>query len=312
MMRGPQEEEQHRLKAFVRNPIALFGIGAIAAVLTVVLLVIFVGRGNGSGDTSAQISPSSKPQSTQAAASDLDGLIGKAKSTINIRSGPANGYEVLGLLLKNAKVTIIGQSEDGEWLQIQYPAHSNLSGWVLAESMDVEGSLAGLPIGTPETLPLAVVPTSEYVPPAETTEEAPEVAPTVEGALPDLVISDTLVSAGVLIVTVTNQGSGVLQASPIGVSVFDRTGMTLLNGTISAPTALNPGASIDIRTGFSTLGASEVLVVVDPGGNIKESDDTNNNMVVTLGPVETPSATKTPKKTPTPENPLETVTPQSQ
>ena len=298
-MRHPLREDP---KPLLHNPVAIGGLAAIAAVLLVVVVVVIVGGGHSDSDsdTGARIAPAVKTPTKQQSGSDLGGLVGKATSTLNVRSGPGNSYEVLGLLRRDAEVRIVGQSEDGEWLQIEYPAHSNLHGWVIVGSLEVQGDLAGVPIATPEALPLPEVPTYEAVPtePVFTTQ-TPEVTvtptPTPAPALPDLVVSGSLVSGGVLVVTITNQGSGALPSTTIDVAVYDVSGATKLNSTTTAVQALSAGASIDIRTGYLPFGGPpQVLVIVDPNGKIAESDDTNNRLTVTLSPVETPAATKTP------------------
>ena len=294
-------------RSFLRNPIVICGLGGLALAFLIVVVVLVIGHStsNAGSDTGAKIASAGKTP-TAGASDELQGITGKATSTLNVRSGPGDGYSVLGLLLKNAEINITGQSDDGEWLQVEYPIHSNLHGWLMADSLDVKGDLTALPIATPEAIPLAEAPTYEARPTVEEEEEEtpvpePNATPT-PGALPDLVISDTFVSGNVLVVTVKNQGRGTLPASPIEVAVFDSSGSTRLNSTISSPQALNPGASIDIRTGFSTLGAGQVVVIVDPNGKIPESDNTNNSLTVTLGPVPTATTTSTPKpqKTPTP------------
>ncbi len=301
----PRTNFESDSRPFLHNPIVICGLGGLALAFLIVVVVLVIGHstGSGSSDGGAQIASTAKTPTAEAG-DELQGITGKAKSTLNVRSGPGNGYSVLGLLLKNAEVNITGQSDDGEWLQVQYPIHSNLHGWLLADSLDVNGDVTALPIATPEAIPLAEAPTYEAGPTVEEETSVPEAnATSTPAALPDLVISDTLVSGSVLVVTVTNQGKGTLLASPIEVAVFDSSGTTRLNSTISSPQALNPGASIDIRTGYTVIGTTgQVVVVVDPSGKIPESDNTNNSLTVTLGPVETPAATKTPtpQKTPTP------------
>jgi hypothetical protein len=281
----------------LHNPIAVAGLAAVAVVLAVVLVVVLVG-GSGDSDTSAKVAPAAKTPTKQQS-DGLDGLTGKATSTLNVRSGPGNGYNVLGLLRRSTEVRIVGQNEDGSWLQIEYPAHSNLHGWVIAGSLEVQGGLAEVAVATPDTLPMADVPTYEAVAtePAESTTPEVTITPTSTPALslPDLVVSGSLVSSGILVVTGTNQGAGALAATAIEVGVFDTPGGDLLNSTTSAVQALAAGASIDIRTGYLPFGGpDQVLVIVDPNGKIAESDDTNNRLTVTLSPVETPAATKTP------------------
>jgi hypothetical protein len=299
-MRQPQHND---VSPILHNPVALGGLAAVAIVVVVATLVVLMGGDNSSssgssaGDTSARIAPAAKTPTIQESDA-LQGLTGKATSTINVRSGPGNGYVVLGVLRRSSEVRIVGQSEDGEWLQIEYPVHSNLHGWVIVTSLEVQGDLAGVAIATPETLPMADVPTYEAVAtvPAELT---PGVAPTVTStpapALPDLVVSGSLVSGGVLVVTVTNQGAGALATTAVEVGIFDVSGSPMLNSTTASVQALAPGASIDIRTGYLPLGGPpQVLVIVDPNSKIAETDDTNNRLTVTRSPGVTPTATKTP------------------
>jgi hypothetical protein len=289
----------------LHNPVAIGGLAAVAAVLVVVLAVVIIGGAASSSDdsdTGAKIAPAAKATTKTQSDDRLDGLTGKATRILNVRSGPDNNYEVLGLLLRGAEVRIVGQSEDGGWLQIEYPVHSNLRGWVIVGSLEVQGDLAGVPVATPESLPLADVPTYEAVPTewidvTTTPESAITVTPTSTPslALPDLVVGGSLVSGGVLIVTVTNQGTGALPGGSIEVAVFDDSGTTILSSSATAVESLDAGASIDIRTGYITFGGPpQVIVIVDPNGKIAESDDTNNQFTVTLGPVETPVATETP------------------
>jgi len=268
-MRQPQN---NNVSPILHNPVALGGLAAVAIVVVVATVVVLMGGGNSSGssdsDTSARTTPAAKTPTKQE--SDvLEGLTGKATSTINVRSGPGNGYVVLGVLRRSSEVSIVGQSD-----------------------------LAGVAIATPETLPMADVPTYEAVAtvPAELT---PEVTPTVPStpapALPDLAVSGSLVSGGVLVVTVTNQGTGALAATAVDVGIFDVSGSPMLNSTTASVQALAPGASIDIRTGYLPLGGPpQVLVIVDPNGKIAETDDTNNRLTVTRSPGVTPTATKTP------------------
>jgi len=283
----------------LHNPIAVAGLAAVAVVMVVAVVVVLAGgSGDGDSDTSAKIAPAAKTPTMQQS-DGPGGLTGKASSTLNVRSGPGNGYNVLGLLRRGAEVSIVGQDEDGGWLQIEYPVHSNLHGWVIAGSLEVQGDLASVAIATPDTLPMADLPTYEAVATEPTESTTPEVTitPTSTPApsLPDLVVGGSLVTSGVLVVTVTNQGTGALTATAIDVAVFDAEGADLFNSTTSVVQTLNAGASIDIRTGYLPFaGPDQVLAIVDPNGKIAESDDTNNRLTITLSPVETPAATKTP------------------
>lgn len=281
----------------LRNPIILGGVAAMGIVLIVVVVIVLTTSAGSRGSSGSATTPVTKTP-TQEQVEGQSGVTGKAASTINVRSGPGNGYNVLGVLRKGAEVSVVGKDEEGGWLQIQYPAHSKLRGWVIADSLELEGDLASVAVATPDSIPMPDVPTYE---PVATVPAAPSAEPTVTPTftpaptLPNLAVSGSLVSGGVLVVTVTNQGAGALTGAAIDVSVFDASGTQLLNSTSSAPQNLNPGASIDIKTGYLAFaGPSQLLVIVDPNGKIPETDDTNNRLIVTLSSGPTPTATKTP------------------
>jgi uncharacterized protein YraI len=280
----------------------VLGILGIIGLMLVVAIVAIFKAGDGSSKTSVS-APTTTRTPTQPATASTDSSSGKATSTINVRSGPGNGYEALGLLRKGSQAKIIGRSDDGEWLLIEYPAHSNLHGWVIASSMETGLDLATLPVATPESLPMAIVPT--YPPditvvPEETAEATATavITTTPAPALPDLVVGGTLVSGGTLVVTVTNQGTGALVSAPIEVAIYDAAGEQLLKSASLAAQNLNAGASIDVQTNYiAVVGPTEVLVIVDPNGKVTESDDTNNRLIVSLSPKPTataPVATHTP------------------
>jgi uncharacterized protein YraI len=266
-------------------------------VLLVVVGVIAFSVGSGGGQNSAVKLATQTPAEGQDQVAAGEGVTGTANATVNVRNGPGNTTQALGVLRRGGQVTVDGKSEDGEWLEIVYPPRSKLHGWVMASSLDLQGDAASLAVATPEEIPLAVAPTSVAVATAEETTPTPELTVTVTTTalptLPDLVVSNWLVSGGYLVVTVTNQGTGTLTATAIDVGVFDASGAKLLNSTSAAPQTLKPGASIDIKTGYLTLGApGQVLVIVDPNGKIPETNDTNNRLVVTFSGG-TPTATAT-------------------
>lgn len=145
---------------------------------------------------------------------------------------------------------------------------------------------------------MAIVPTEVPVTIAPETAVATAAASPTVSALPDLVISDTLISGGTLIVTVMNQGQAPLGTSTIEVGIFDATGTQLRKLANKAVQSLAPGASINVDTGYvAVIGPTELLVIVDPNGKIAESDNTNNRLIVSLSPTVTPSETPRPTAT---------------
>ncbi|MDI6858042.1 MAG: SH3 domain-containing protein [Dehalococcoidia bacterium] len=273
----------------LRSPVIL---GGLAAVVIAIAAIIGMGVMSGGGDDSGTNGPAkttATPKQTKVAGK----LMGKAKVTVSVRSDPGNDYQILGVLRRGSEVEIVGKSDDGEWLQIIYPPGSDLRGWVLAESMEIEGDLSALDIATPEQMvepqptrerAATEPPPSDTPPPEEspTPETTPLPSPTV-APLPDLVIGGAMVSGNVIIVTITNQGAGPLADAVIDVTIFDVTGSELLYSLTTGPHALQPGGSIDIKTDYSLpSGLSQLLIRVDSAGAIQESDDANNSYSIAI------------------------------
>jgi uncharacterized protein YraI len=289
----------------LRNPIVLGGLAAaVLALLVVVIVVVFAGGGGSGGNNDSAVRTAT--QTPQEGQTTNGGVTGKARATLNVRNGPGNTTALLGVLYRGTEVSVDGKSEDGEWLQIVYPPRSKLHGWVVASSLELQGDASELAVATPEEIPVVIAPTSAFVPTVEVTPtpELTAAAPTETPSPtePDLVVGGWLVSGALLVVTVTNQGTGTLAASAIDVGVYDTNGTNLLDSTTSAPLNLSPGASIDIKTGYIAVGTPPpVLVIIDPNGKIAESDDTNNRLVVTFSnatPTTTPEAAATAAATP--------------
>lgn len=60
---------------------------------------------------------------------------GVVTSGINVRSGAGTQFESIGVLTQNDVVLVIGKSESGAWLQIQFIGKT---GWVAAEFLQIE------------------------------------------------------------------------------------------------------------------------------------------------------------------------------
>jgi len=98
------------------------------------------------------------------------GLTGKATQTLNVRSGPGTGYEVLGMIQPDTLLVLIGKNEAATWLQIEYASGEGSKGWVAAAYVQMNDT-ASLPVlnaaGTPVT-PTASGPTAVPVTPTPT------------------------------------------------------------------------------------------------------------------------------------------------
>jgi hypothetical protein len=97
-----------------------------------------------------------------------------ARTHVNVRSGPGEVYEAIGLLRQGQTAEIIGVSPDGQWWVIRFPAVPGGQGWVSAGFVDAI-NIENIPVVQPPPLPtLAPSP-----PPSSTTA-----APTATSPLP--------------------------------------------------------------------------------------------------------------------------------
>jgi len=64
---------------------------------------------------------------------------------INVRLGPAQKFDALGMLNKDNKVVLTGQTISGYWYQIDYPDSPNGLGWVASKYIRVIGDIRNLP-----------------------------------------------------------------------------------------------------------------------------------------------------------------------
>jgi hypothetical protein len=64
---------------------------------------------------------------------------------LNVRAGPGIGYPVLATLRAGSRLTPVGRDAEGRWVEVCCVADDQ-AGWVLAELVDLEVDLAGLPV----------------------------------------------------------------------------------------------------------------------------------------------------------------------
>jgi SH3-like domain-containing protein len=92
---------------------------------------------------------------------------------VNVRCGPNANHDVVGKLAKGEKVEVV--KAEGAWTQIKPTAHC--TGWIAAEFVEVATPVPTPTASTPEvvsspmTLPVAPLPASSGIKPAETEAE---------------------------------------------------------------------------------------------------------------------------------------------
>jgi hypothetical protein len=306
---------------FLRNPLVLGGLAIVLAVVAaVVVAVVFSGGEKETVIATAPAetsTPGSTPTSTPV---PLEGMNGRALSTLTVRAGPGSGYISLGIVSRDAELEVVGKNEEESWLEISYPPGSRLRGWVAADGVELEESLASVPVATPESLVLPAVPT---YPPGAFVEPESDLTPTPQAsALPDLVLSDAYLQEGDLVVTITNQGTADA-AAPIDVAIYSGDGSTPLRlALVGEP--LPAGASVDLDTRYQPAGGPQRLLIrVDPANRVQETNEDNNEIVFGVSglpaspsptaPQHSPTATATPMfgfpvATPAPTMPATTPT----
>lgn len=273
------------MPAALRNPLVL---GALAVLLAVAAAIgVAVVLSEDKQETVVIVPPQETAAPGRTATRTpvpLEGIRARALSTLTIRAGPGNGYISLGTVRRDAELDVVGRSEGEGWLEISYPPGSRLMGWVIAEEVELEGSLASLPVSAPESLVLPAVPT--YPPGAFLDDEA---TPTPEPAQgPDLALGGAYTAGGELVVTIINQGTADVPG-PIDVAVYDSDSSTLLRLARVGQT-LPAGTSIDLPTQYDVAGGPQRLLIrVDPANRVQETAEDNNEVL--FGVSESPSPT---------------------
>jgi hypothetical protein len=297
--------------AALRNPLVLGALAVLLAVAAAVAVAVVFSEGE--PETVIVVPPEQTTAPGRTATRTpvpLEGTQARALSTLTVRAGPGSGYISLGIVPRDAELEVVGRNEEESWLEIAYPPRSRLMGWVIAEGVELEGSLAGLPVAAPESLVLPAVPT--YAP-GTFVEDDSELTPTPELAPgPDLAVSSAYVVGGELVVTITNQGTADA-AAPIDVAVYDGDSSTLLRlARLGEP--LPAGASVDLPTQYELAGGPQRLLIrVDPADRVQEAAEDNNEVLFGVSgvpgtpppPASAGSATATPRSSP----PASTATP---
>ena len=279
--------------AVLRHPFFLAGLAVVALLgLTAAVLVVADSLKGGNATTpTAVVEPgiTTTPGPTRKTAV-AGGVGGTTKGTTSVRSAPGSRTVALGTIASKTDVEIDGRTTDSKWFRIIYPPNSELHGWIDADDLTITGDPATLVVATAEPAPFVELPTA---PPSRNTPvpvlPTPDLTKSPVGSvtpggtgLPDLVIgTPPNISGNKLFVTVINQGAGAFKGTLV-VAVFNADRSALLGGTTLPNFSLAPGRSIDIGTGYSISGSQTLVLVVDPNGEIDETDNTNNSVTVAV------------------------------
>lgn len=281
--------------AVLKHPFVLAGVAVVAllALTAGVLVVIDSVRGSNGDAPSVDVAPKNTvTPSTSAKTATAIGVTARTNTTTAVRAAPGRGA-VLGTVPRDAELQIDARSEEAGWYRVIFPTNSDRHGWVDAEFLEIAGDPETLVVATAEPPVIVDVPTSPPITETPTPEEGsptPTGTLTPEGALPDLAVGSTpTLSDGKLFVTVVNQGNGDMTGDLV-VAVFNADQTALLGGATVPDFTLPAGRSIDVGTGYEVQGQETLLLIVDPNGEIEESDNTNNQVTIAVSLEPEPTA----------------------
>jgi len=274
--------------AVLRHPVFLAGLAVVAllGITAAVLVIIDSARGGSAEEPKVIVEPKTATPGPRSKTAVAIGVVGRTKGVTSVRFAPGSSRAVLGTLPAGRDVQIDGRTSDSGWLRIIFPPNSELHGWIEADAVDITGDVESLVVATAEppiSVDLPTEPASRFTPGIE---ETPTETPTPDGSPtvgpPDLVVGTTpVITGGQLFVTVVNQGTGAATGDLV-VAIFNPDGTQLLGGATVPGFTLGPGLSIDVGTGYQVTESQQLLIIVDPNGTIEETDNTNNQVLISV------------------------------
>jgi hypothetical protein len=227
----------------------------------------------------------------------------RAKTALDVRLGPGNGFAVVGVLARGDSVEVVGRDNASEWLAIRFPPGSSGRGWIPVTAVDEPPDPARLAVVIPTPLPRTI---ATFPPGAFDGTDVGTGASTVPTSTPDplatpalrpgpvdlVVVSMRLLPDRRVSVTVANRGPNDLAGFTIFVQVRDLGARSEM--VSAAVPSVRVGSTVTLETGtFRVSGEEAIQAIVDPFGSVPEVDRTNNLLQITL-------AAPPPTSTPTP------------
>lgn len=199
---------------------------------------------------------------------------GEVISNVNARRGPGDDFEAVRTLSAGDTVTVVGRTEDSQWLLLDDGT------WVRRAAIDLSESIDLLEVRE-------ATPTPE---PTETPEPSPSPTSTPEPAAPDFTPSNASLHSGGTILRITI--SNISSAGYEGPLVVRASGLD--QGTVEQVFAVNIGSNgattVDFVLSRAQTSDATLQVAVDPDRTIDESSRDNNSATFVLAaPVEPPN-----------------------
>ncbi len=121
--------------------------------------------------TYAQGAATFTPTYTPPATPTLAGPVAYAADQINVRTGPEVSFPQVGLLVIGQTAPLLGRSESGGWLLVEYLGAPDNTGWISRDLVQIRGIDFGA---------LEIVPFDGTPPPPPTPSPPPEVQQLIE------------------------------------------------------------------------------------------------------------------------------------
>ena len=283
--------------AVLRHPFVLAGLAVVVLLgVTAGALVVVDSARGGTEAPKVIIEQETVTPGPVVKTAEATGVHGSANRTAAVRSAPGATTPLLGTIPIKSDVTIDGRTTDSKWYRVIFPPRSELHGWIEAASLDVTGDPSTLVVATAEPPVVVAVPTTPRRPTPRVVEPPTPLpdTPTAEPVFPDLVVGTTpTITGGKLFVTIVNQGTGPAHGDLV-VAVFTADASRLIGGATIPGFTVEAGRSIDVGTGIAVAGSQTLLIIVDPNGDIPETDDTNNRALIPVADEPPPPAADTP------------------
>ncbi|MCB0187152.1 MAG: PD40 domain-containing protein, partial [Caldilineaceae bacterium] len=194
----------------------------------------------------------------------LSGAVTLSNSRLNIRSGPATSYAVVGKAQPAQILPLLGRNERGDWVQVQFTVEAPAAaamGWVASRYLAITGDLLSLPVvDAVSTAPVYQEDSRQSVTDPSTATVNADLAQTATAANQTLAAATTSGSATGL------TGTLVFQSSPGGLLYAYR----LYTGALwSLTNGFDPAISPDGQTvAFVREGGENGIYLIDiDGGN---------------------------------------------
>jgi len=283
--------------AVLRHPFVLAGLAVVVLLgITAGALVVVDSARGGTEAPKVIIEQETVTPGPVVKTAEATGVHGSANRTAAVRSAPGATTPLLGTIPIKSDVAIDGRTTDSKWYRVIFPPRSELHGWIEAASLDITGDPSTLVVATAEPPVVVAVPTTPRRPTPHVVEPPTALAdtPTIEPVFPDLVVGTTpTITGGKLFVTVVNQGTGAAHGDLV-VAVFTSDASQLIGGATIPGFTIEAGRSIDVDTGVAVAGSQTLLLIVDPNGDIPETDDTNNRALIAVADEPAPPTADTP------------------